>query len=242
MKKLNILIPMAGDGSRFPKDQYLPKPLIDINGKPMVVRAIESLGIEGQFHFVIRKSSYSDRIKEAIANTVNNPKFFEINSITQGPACSALLFRNEINNDTELVIANCDQIMEWNPSLFFHNVRLYDGGFVTYYNNTDNNSYAKLDRLGNVIQVREKEVISCISLNGIHYWKRGSYFVQSTEEMIAANDRAPNGEFYIAPSFNYMIKLGLSVGIYHIPNEQHHAVGLPSDLQRYLQHENFQLK
>jgi hypothetical protein len=80
-------------------------------------------------------------------------------------------------------------------------------------------------------------VISNISLNGIHYWKRGNDFVKSAEAMIAADERAPNGEFYIAPTYNYMIQEGLEVGIYHIPNEQHHAVGVPVDLERFLKHD-----
>lgn len=236
----NIIIPMAGEGSRFPKDQYLPKPLIDVHGKPMIVRAIESLGIQGQFYFVIRKNDYTGLVKDIIKRVVNNPTFIEITTTTEGPACSALLFESEINNDQELIIANCDQIMEWNSDLFFHNVRLYDGAVVTYYSDTDKNSYVRLDRKGQVAEVREKEVISNISLNGIHYWKQGRYFVDSAHAMIAENDRAPNGEFYIAPTYNYMIKKNLSVGIHHIPNEQHHAVGVPVDLERFLQYEKAQ--
>lgn len=225
---------MAGAGSRFPKDQYLPKPLIDVNGKPMIVRAIESLDIKGHYHFIIRQNEFTSIIKNIISDLVEDPQFIEVLQTTEGPACSALLFKDQINNDDELIIANCDQIMEWNSNLFFHNVRLYDGAIVTYYNDTDKNSYARIDKKGNVIEVREKEVISNVSLNGIHYWNKGKYFVLSAEEMIKRNDRAPNGEFYIAPSYNHMIKLGLNVGIYHIPNEQHHAVGVPVDLEKYL--------
>lgn len=233
----NIIIPMAGEGSRFPKDQYLPKPLIDVNGKPMIVRAIESLGIEGQYHFIVRQNEYTAIVKDIIGKVVKNPKFIEITKTTEGPACSALLFKNEIDNDDELVIANCDQIMEWDTNLFFHNVRLYDGAVVTYYSDTDKNSYARLDKTGHVVEIREKEVISNISLNGIHYWKQGRSFVRSAEAMIEADDRAPNGEFYIAPTYNYMIKENQKVGIFHIPNEQHHAVGVPVDLERFLKYE-----
>jgi hypothetical protein len=85
--------------------------------------------------------------------------------------------------------------------------------------------------------MREKQVISNISLTGIHYWKKGSYFVNSSENMIAANDRAPNREFYIAPTYNYMIKENLRVGIYHIPNEQFHPVGVPADLEKFIKYE-----
>ena len=89
-----------------------------------------------------------------------------------------------------------------------------------------------------VQEIREKQVISNISLNGIHYWRKGSSFVDSAETMIAANDRAPNGEFYIGPSYNHMIKSGQTVGIYHIPNQFHHPVGVPDDLDKFIRYEN----
>jgi len=204
----------------------------------MIVRAIESLGIkDAQWHFIIRKDHFTDAVKDIISKVVSNPRFSEVEKTTEGPACSALLFKEYIDNNQELVIANCDQIMEWNSDLFFHNVRLYDGAVVTYHSDTEKNSYVKLDRNGNAIQFAEKEVISNVSLNGIHYWKHGKYFVSSAEEMIAADDRAPNGEFYVATTYNYMIKENKSVGIYHIPNEQHHAVGVPVDLERFLKYE-----
>jgi NDP-sugar pyrophosphorylase family protein len=234
---VNVIIPMAGEGSRFPKNQYLPKPLIDVNGKPMIVRAIESLGIDGQYHFIIRRNEYTSIIVDIISKTVKNPRFVEVTQTTSGPASSALMFKDKINNDQELVIANCDQIMEWNVDQFFHNVRLFDGAVVTYHSDTDKNSYARVDKRGRVTEIREKQVISNISLNGIHYWKQGQYFVNSAEEMISQDDRAPNGEFYIAPTYNYMIQQGLTVGIHHIPNEQHHAVGVPIDLERFLKHD-----
>jgi NDP-sugar pyrophosphorylase family protein len=235
---VNIVIPMAGLGSRFPRDKfYLPKPLIDVNGKPMIQRAIESLDIDGQYYFVLRNDEFLNIQKDVISKIVKNPVFVTVDQTTEGPACSVLLFKDYINTEDELVTANCDQIMDWSSKLFFHNVRLYDGAVVTYYSDTDKNSYVKLDRTGRAVQFAEKEVISNISLNGIHYWKQGRYFVDSAEAMIAANDRAPNGEFYIAPSYNYMIKAGKECGIFHVPNECHHAVGVPLDLERFLKYD-----
>lgn len=235
---VNIVIPMAGLGSRFPRDKYyLPKPLIDVNGRPMITRALESLDIDGQYHFILRNDEFLKITKDVISKTVKNPNFVIVDQTTEGPACSVLLFKEFINNDDELVTANCDQIMEWSSKLFFHNVRLYDGAVVTYYSDTDKNSYVKLDRQGRAIQFAEKEVISNISLNGIHYWKKGSDFVASAESMMTANDRAPNGEFYIAPTYNYMIRAGKEIGIFHIPIEQHHAVGVPIDLERFLKYD-----
>jgi dTDP-glucose pyrophosphorylase len=203
----------------------------------MITRALESLDIDGQYHFILRNDEFLKITKDVISKTVKNPNFVIVDQTTEGPACSVLLFKEFINNDDELVTANCDQIMEWSSKLFFHNVRLYDGAVVTYYSDTDKNSYVKLDCQGRAIQFAEKEVISNISLNGIHYWKRGSDFVESAESMMAANDRAPNGEFYIAPTYNYMIRAGKEIGIFHIPIEQHHAVGVPIDLERFLKYD-----
>lgn len=236
---MNILIPMAGLGSRFPSQQYsMPKPLIDIAGEYMISKVIRSLDLDGKYFFIIAKNKFTDLAKEAILHIKKDSVFIDIDYITEGPAVSALMFKNYINNEEELVIANCDQIMEWNSKNFLHNVRLYDGAVVTYHTDTDKNSFAKLDENGFVTEIREKEVISNVSLNGIHYWKKGKYFVNSAELMIENQDRAPNGEFYIGPSYNYLIKQNYKIGIYHIPNEQHHPVGVPEDLERYLEHAN----
>ena len=228
---------MAGLGSRFPSHQYpMPKPLIEVNGEPMISKAIKSLDLDGRYFFVIAKNKFTELVKETILAIKEDSVFVEIDYITEGPAVSALLFRDKIDTDEELVIANCDQIMEWNSKNFLHNVRLYDGAVVTYHTDTDKNSFARLDDYGHVVEIREKEVISKVSLNGIHYWKKGRYFVSSADKMIELQDRAPNGEFYIGPSYNHMIRQGCKVGIYHIPNEQHHPVGVPDDLQKYLEH------
>lgn len=229
---------MAGLGSRFPSHTYpMPKPLIEVNGEPMISKAIKSLNLDGNYFFVIAKNQFTSLVEETITAIKPGSKFIEIDYITEGPANSALLFRNQINSNEELIIANCDQIMEWNSENFLHNVRLYDGAVVTYHTDTDKNSYARLDKNGLVVEIREKEVISNVSLNGIHYWKKGSHFVSSADKMMELQDRAPNGEFYIGPTYNHMIRQGLKVGIYHIPNEQHHPVGIPDDLKKYLEHE-----
>ena len=229
---------MAGEGTRFPRDTYkVPKPLIDIDGLPMIQRAMESLGLVGTYHFVIRKDSYYDQVCTILHSLFSKVKIISVEHTTEGPASSSLLFKDFINNEKELVIANCDQIMWWDPDLFLSAARYYkyDGLVVTYNSTTPKNSYSRIDRKGFVQEIREKEVISDISLNGIHYWRKGKYFVESTESMIRMNDRAPNGEFYVGPTYNHMIRQGLKIGIHHIPNWQHNPVGVPEDLEIFLQ-------
>jgi len=239
-EELNILIPMAGLGKRFSDRGFTnPKPLIDVDGVPMIERAINSLGIKGNYIFILKKSKYSLDIKASIKNIKPNSLIREIDYTTQGPATTCNLVRDVIDSSSSLIIGNCDQIMWWNGGSFvnFCSYEEYDGVVVTYFCDETKNSYAKIDKYGMVTEIREKQVISNISLNGIHYWKQGCDFISSYDKMVENNDRAPNGEFYVGPSYNYMIKEGKNIGIYHLPKIQHHAVGTPDDLREYLRNE-----
>jgi NDP-sugar pyrophosphorylase family protein len=231
---MNIVIPMAGLGSRFSDAGYtIPKPFIEIEGNPMILEAVNTLGFEGNYIFIIRKDEY---IKNKMKEIFPNSQIIEVDYLTDGPASSVMLAKEFINNDEELIVANCDQIMWWDAETVIKQIRVmdYDGVVVTYHETTPKNSYARINRKGYVTKMAEKQVISNVSLNGIHYWKRGKYFVESTESMIGKNIRF-NNEFYVSLTYNEMIEKGLKVGIYHIPNEFHNAVGTPDDLNRYFE-------
>lgn len=236
---MNILIPMAGLGSRFPNHKT-PKPLIDVNGKPMIQAAIDSLAIEGNLIFIVRSQHIQEYEIDKKLKNLYDCRVLSVDHLTEGPACTALLAQEYIDNHDPLVITNCDQIMHWDSRTFkvFCENYVHDGFIVTYFANTEKNSYARIDKNGFVTEIKEKEIISNISLNGVHFWKEGCSFVSSANEMIRNDDRAPNNEFYIGPSYNYMIKNNLKVGIYHIPNEQHWAIGTENDLNLYLEANN----
>lgn len=231
---MNIVIPMAGLGSRFSDAGYeTPKPFIEIEGKSMILQAVETLGFEGQYIFIIRKDEV---IKNRMLEIFPESKIIEVDYLTDGPASSVMLAKEHINNDDELIVANCDQIMWWDADTVISQIRVmdYDGVVVTYHETTPKNSYARINRKGFVTKMAEKQVISNVSLNGIHYWKKGKYFVDSTESMVEKNIRF-NNEFYVSLTYNQMIESGQKVGIYHIPNEFHNAVGTPNDLYKYFE-------
>ena len=238
---MNIVIPMAGSGSRFFGTHKVSKPLIQVIDKPMIQQVIESLALFGKYCFVIRKDSFYDKIVDLLTSITPFCKIITVDYLTEGPACSALLA--DISDNEELIITNCDQIMWWDSELFLEAARnyKYDGMIVTYEADTPKNSYCLIDKKGFVSKVREKEVISNISLNGIHYWKKGSYFIESAKLMIDKKDTATNGEYYVGPTYNYMIDyFNRKVGIYHIPNYQHNPVGVPEDLDKYIKkHEHY---
>jgi len=233
---MQIVIPMAGLGSRL-NNYDKPNPLINVNGKPMIIRALESLKISGDYFFIIRKSPHLDELYETLKYFDPTCKIHILEELTRGAAETVLCMEQEYNPQDKLVIANCDQIMEWNSDLFLHSTRnpIYDGLVVTYHAQTEKNSYARLDEYGNVTEILEKQVVSTASLNGIHFWKKTEDFIRSAKKMIM-DGRTTNNEYYVAPTFNLLIEEGKKIGIFHIPVEQHHAVGTPEDLEKYLKH------
>lgn len=224
---------MAGEGKRFKDAGYtLPKPLIDIFGKPMIVRALESLNIEGKYYFIVRDNEYLKEILFAIESVKPKSDFYLVQNTTAGAAVSALKFQNSINHDEELIIANCDQIMNWNSEDALQALRKYDAGVVTVKSTDPKHSYIKIEN-DLPISFKEKEVISDHALTGIHYWKKAKYFFDSANKMIMLNEKSANDEFYIAPTYNYLIQEKLHVGSYMINNDNISFVGTPDDLKEY---------
>jgi dTDP-glucose pyrophosphorylase len=238
MAKVNVVIPMAGQGIRFVEAGiYTIKPLIPISGIPMVIRAIQTLGIDANYIFIIRRNKDFHKLKFTLLNYDNTAKIIEVDDVTDGAATTAMLAKKLIDNQNELIIANCDQIMKWNSQDFLNHARQFDGCVVTFTDDNPRNSYAKISSDGMVEEVREKEVISNTALNGIHYWKHGSDFVQSYNSMVEDGANT-NGEYYVSTTYNYMLKNNSNVGIYHIPNQQYINVGTPEKLKEYLDNED----
>jgi NDP-sugar pyrophosphorylase family protein len=230
---------MAGEGKRFADFGYtVPKPLIRIHGKTMIERAVEGLGIDGRYTFVVRQYEEPEHRRELddiLCSVVNKPNIVYVDYLTEGPVCSCLLAEELINYDDELIIADCDLIMCWDPDRFLEAVRLRkcDAAVVTYNIKSMKNSYVKLNEHGYAVQFAEKQIISEHSLNGIHYWKHGSDFVNASKQLINQNIRV-NNEFYISMTHNELIKMDKKIIAIGIKNEAHHAVGTPEDLVKFI--------
>lgn len=234
--KLNILIPMAGAGSRFQQAGYsLPKPLIEIHGKPMIKIVVENLGLDANYIFVVQKSHRNQYNLDTVLNMITpGCKIIETDGLTEGAACTALLAKDLINNDNPLFFANSDQFVEWNPSEFMYKMQEsnVDGGIVTFEASSVKWSYAKIDdQTGLVIEVAEKNPISNKGTTGFYWWKHGSDFVKYAEQMISRNIRV-NNEFYVCPVFNQAIKDGKKIKTFDA--EQMWGVGVPEDLDYFL--------
>jgi HAD superfamily hydrolase (TIGR01509 family) len=234
--KLNVLIPMAGAGSRFQQVGYsFPKPLIDVNGKPMIQVVVDNLNVEAQYIFVVQKKHREQYNLDALLNLISkNCKIVEVNGITEGAACTTLLAKEYINNDTPLLMANSDQFLEWDSNEFMYKMieQKVDGGIVTFKSTHPKWSFAKNDENGYVSKVAEKNPISDIATAGVYYWSEGSDYVKYAEQMIRKNIRT-NNEFYVCPVFNEAIEDGKKIKTYEI--EKMWGIGTPEDLEYFLQ-------
>jgi NDP-sugar pyrophosphorylase family protein len=238
---LNIVIPMAGAGSRFAKEGYKdPKPLIPIHGIPMIQVVIENLKPDEphRFIFVCQRSHVKTyELGDKLAKWAQNSVLVEIEGLTEGAACTVLAAKSLIDNDSPLMIANSDQYVDVNICQYlriFDDVTL-DGLIMTMRANDPKWSYVGLDTNNNVTRVVEKEVISNEATVGIYNFRHGRSFVGAAEEMIARDERV-NGEFYVAPTYNRLIAHGHKIGIYNIGSEGAgmHGLGIPSDLDSFL--------
>ena len=188
---MKILIPMAGRGKRFEDAGYsFPKPIIDINGKPMIQIIVENLNFSAEHVFLCQKEhSEQYSLKELLELISPNCKIVQVNGITEGAACTALLAKEFINNDEELIIANSDQWIDWNNQHFLSYLRKNEaaGGIVTFIATHPKWSFVKINDKNEVLEVAEKRPISNIATVGIYYFKKGKYFVNAAEKMIEKN-------------------------------------------------------
>jgi HAD superfamily hydrolase (TIGR01509 family) len=235
--QLNVVIPMAGNGSRFKEAGYsFPKPLIEVNGKPMIQAVVDNLNVQANYTFIVQKEHYEKYTLKYLLEMISpSCNIITVDSVTQGAACTVLLAKNIINNDQSLLIANSDQFVEWNSDDFYYNCenKNDDGCILTFESIHPKWSFAKIDKNGFVTEVAEKKPISNNATVGIYYWKHGSDFVKYAEQMIQKNIRV-NNEFYVCPVFNEAINDNKKIGVFNIDNMW--GLGTPEDLKCFLEH------
>jgi NDP-sugar pyrophosphorylase family protein len=237
---LNIVVPMAGRGSRFSSAGYEhPKPLIDVNGKHMIEVVINNLKptCEHRFIFVCQEEHVKTyELAKIFEKNCDNFEIVSINGITDGAAITVLKARAFFENDEPLMIANSDQWVDINIDDYLNDIteRNLNGSMLTMTANDPKWSYAKVDKTGLVSEVVEKIVISDEATVGIYNFEKGSEFCHFADFMIKNNIRS-NGEFYVAPVYSYMAQSKRKIGVYNIGEEGigMYGLGTPTDLEHF---------
>ena len=238
---LNIVLPIAGRGSRFAVAGYTqPKPLIHVHGEPMIAAVVRNIRPACQHRFIfvaLAEHLQHAGMREALAIAAPGSVIVPVDRVTEGAACTVLLARDYINSDDPLMLANSDQWVDIdiNQYLAAMDRQRADGLIMTMKADDPKWSFVGLDRNNFVTRVVEKEVISDEATVGIYNFRRGAAFVAAADRMIAKNLRV-NNEFYVAPVYNEMIEDGARVAIYNVGSEGAgmYGLGIPSDLTQFL--------
>lgn len=235
--KMNVVIPMAGMGSRFSQAGYtFPKPLIEVNGKPMIQVVVENLNIKAHHIYIVQKAQREQYALDYLLPLItpeHNCSIVEVDGKHDGAVVAVLLAKDLINNDEPLLIANSDQYIEWNSNEFMYAMGAdeIDGQILTFTATHPKWSFAHLGPDGFVDEVAEKRPISDMATVGVYAWKRGKDFVHYAEQMMAKDIRV-NGEFYVCPVYNEALLDGKKIKTYHI--DKIWGLGTPEDLEAYL--------
>jgi len=253
--RLNVVIPMAGAGSRFAKAGYKAiKPLIDVLGKPMIQRVIENLNLVTSRHIFLCQQRHMDEyhldmllpwfVGGGSGGGGNGGKagavtVVAVPDLTEGAAVTLMAAEQYLTDlDSGLFIANSDQFVEgFNMTEFMYRMQApgVDAGIVVFDcpERDPKWSYAAVDPVtGWVTEVAEKRAISNLATVGFYYWKRGSDFFRYTKSMIAKNIRT-NNEFYVCPVFNEAIADGKNIAVYRCSRMW--GLGTPEDLAVFLE-------
>lgn len=244
---LNILVPMAGHGSRFAEAGYtFPKPLIEVGeeAKPMIQVVIENLGFRGHYWFFVQKA-HADKypmrsLLKMVTKNYGECTVVETPEVTGGQAESVLRLLEKVEEsgggDSPVIVANSDQFMDgWHPGAFSDYINRHDpdAAIFTFHGTHPKWSFCKLfkDDGHRVQQVAEKDPISTRANVGVFYVRSANMLVQAITQMMANDEKRVKGEWYLAPSFNEMIYEGKYVMEFPIPRML--GLGTPEDFQRF---------
>ena len=232
---MNIVVPMAGAGSRFEKAGYtFPKPLIEVKGQPMIAKVVENLNLQGRYIFLVQKAHFEKYDLKNLLNLIApGCEIVQIEGLTEGAACTVLKAKDLIDNEQPLIISNSDQFIKWNSFETVSSFNDADGGILTFKSVHPKHSFAKVDGDGYVTEVAEKNPISNDATVGIYHFKKGSDWVKYAEQMIEKNIRT-NNEFYVCPVYNEAIKSGLKIKASLV--DEMWGMGTPEELNNFLTH------
>jgi dTDP-glucose pyrophosphorylase len=229
---------MAGAGSRFADAGYeVPKPLIDVDGMPMVHRAVWGAGIGGRYIYIVQaEHNKKYNLTELLPTFTPDLEvaIVEVDGLTDGAAASVLAAKDYIDNDDLLVICDSDGIVNWEPNNFLIDAgetRHLDGSIAVFSAEGDKWSFVSIDENGLATETAEKNPISAQACAGVYYWRKGSDFVTYAEKMISEDTRV-NGEFYVSVVYNEAIKDSKAIGVYQV--DSFIPLGTPEDLKVYL--------
>jgi dTDP-glucose pyrophosphorylase len=259
---IQIVIPMAGEGSRFKNAGYdTPKPFLDILGVPMIKRVINNVKPDEQHRIILIYRREHLPFMEKYFSENDNIRGIILDEKTEGAACTVLAAEHLLDRNEPLVIANSDQLVTWNSreklvrvpyglqtNLFYketngiqdlinHSRMSTTSASIATFKASETkwsyvDSYMDHWCVPLVTRVAEKEVISKDATCGIYYYATARLFIEAAKRMIAANKRT-KGEFYVCPVFNEILENLPTMRVTHYPVQAMYGLGTPEDYKAF---------
>lgn len=237
---MQYVIPAAGRGSRFADAGFeKPKPLIELHGIPLIVWVLANFEYQRNdtISIVVQRDLFDTIFLEKYIHDLPiKPNFVYLDEITDGAARTVRHATTFLNPKQPMIVANSDQYVSAKLQNFIEiaSKEEYDGSILTMRASSNKWSYISLNNEGQVCQVVEKQEISNEATVGIYSWRSVEKFISSFERMVAANDRV-NGEFYLAPTYNYMIEQGQKLSYFNVGEIglEVHGLGTPEDFSKF---------
>ncbi len=235
---MNILIPMGGSDEKFREQGYLyAVPLIEIAGRPLIEHALTPFQplANARMVFVIRKEDNQRFYLGEVLNLLKPAaEVICADGVTAGAACTALLAIEHIDNEEELVIANADQILDFDLKAVIERFRerSLDAGTVVFDAVHPRWSFVKTDENDMVVEAAEKRPISRNATAGVYYFRRGHFFVEAATRMIRKG-ASVNGSFFVCPSLNELVLLQMRVGVERIDRSRYISLSTPQSVDDY---------
>jgi dTDP-glucose pyrophosphorylase len=243
MRPLHIIMPMAGEGSRFASAGWTtPKPLIELHGVPLFRRAIGSVAIEGvemKYSFIVRQEHIDKQHIDSLIKAIEpDARVFSVLKTTRGAVETCLVAEDAIDDEDAIVVMDCD--LEFRSKRYNELVANAlsvaadeaDGGaLVSFESDNPRYSYAQIDEDGCVLRTAEKEPISNHALCGAYFFGSGKDFKRIAHQLLIDGTHG-KAEFYVSLLYNYLLAEGKTVRL--APMEEYYSYGTPEELSRYL--------
>jgi dTDP-glucose pyrophosphorylase len=237
---MQYLIPAAGRGNRFAAAGFeKPKPLIELHGIPLIVWVLANFSYKKKdsIDIVVQKDSFdASSLEKYLLTLPIKPNFIFLDEITDGAARTVFLATKVLDPNKPMIVANSDQYVSVSLQNYIEHASnpKSDGYILTMKASSNKWSYISVNNDDQVSQVVEKKEISDKATVGIYSWRQVKDFTMSCQDMIEANDKI-NNEYYLAPTYNYMIRRGAKINYLSIGEIELdvHGLGTPEDLKKF---------
>lgn len=231
---LALVMPMAGRGTRFSREGWnVPKPLIDLGGRPAFWWAVESVrracAVRETVFVVLAEHVAEFHIDEVIASYYPDARVVVVAEVTAGAAESAALGAAAIASRGAIAVNDCDHAFRVRgmPGLVARVTDEVDGALLGFRSTSPAYSYVALDAQGLVARTAEKEPVGPFAIAGCYLFSGASTFLDAVD---AYRAECEYPELYVSGVYNVMIQRGGAVAFHELA--AHVPFGTPEELAR----------